>query len=144
MTLILGASCSDGVVLVADRKITKINEIGSISFEYKNKLHGELSHVIFGISGSTETFGYFVNEIKDRIRKGDVILENVTNIIADKVLEINDKRHFYHETRFDLLTAGQYPDKPSTLTYISVYGGIDKIRTISFYRNWFSICKTIS
>ena len=99
----MGARCIDGVVLVADKKITKTNEIGSISFEYKNKLHAELNHVIFGISGSTETFGYFVNEIKDRIRKGDVILENVTNIIADKVLEINDKRHFYRNT-FDLLT----------------------------------------
>ena len=56
MTLILGARCSDGVVLVADKKITKTNEISSISYEYINKLHGELSHVIFGISGSTETF----------------------------------------------------------------------------------------
>jgi 20S proteasome alpha/beta subunit len=127
MTFILGGRCIDGVVLVADRKITKTNEIGSISFEYKRKLHGELGHVIFGVSGSTETFEYFVDEIKDRISQGDVTLENVTNIIADKVLEINDKRHFYRETRFDLLTAVQHPDKPTALTHISVFGGKNKV-----------------
>jgi 20S proteasome alpha/beta subunit len=40
MTVILGARFLDEVVLVADKKITKANEIGSISFEYKRKLHG--------------------------------------------------------------------------------------------------------
>jgi hypothetical protein len=35
MTFILGARCIDGVVLVADRKITRTNEFGSTSFEYK-------------------------------------------------------------------------------------------------------------
>ena len=69
MTLILGARCIDGVVLVADKKITKANEIGSISFEYKRKLHGELGHVIFGVSGSTDTFELIVNEIKERIKR---------------------------------------------------------------------------
>ena len=40
MTLILGARCIDEVVLVADKKITKANEIGSISFEYKRNCMG--------------------------------------------------------------------------------------------------------
>jgi 20S proteasome alpha/beta subunit len=118
ITFILGARCIDGVVLVADRKITKINEICSISFEYKRKLHRELRHVIFGVSGSTDTFEFFVDEIKNRINQGDVTLENVTNIISDKVLEINDKRHFNKDLFFCLLVGVQYPQKPTTLTYV--------------------------
>jgi 20S proteasome alpha/beta subunit len=46
MTFILGSRCNDGVVLIADRKITLTNEIHSISFEYKQKVFGILGHVI--------------------------------------------------------------------------------------------------
>jgi 20S proteasome alpha/beta subunit len=133
MTLILGARCIDGVILVADRKITKINEIDSICFEYKRKLHGELSHIIFGISGSTDTFEFFIDEIKERVNQGDVKLENVTNVISDKVLEINKKRDFIKKLFFNLLVAVQYPNKKTILTYIDGYGGkslIDKYHSI--------------
>ena len=64
MTLILGARCIDGVVLVADKKITRTNELGSISFEYKRKLHGELRHVKYLAFQVTDTFEFFVDEIK--------------------------------------------------------------------------------
>ena len=57
-------------------------------------MHGELGHVIFGVSGSTAIFELFVNEIKERVIQGDVTLENVTNVISDKILEINKKRDF--------------------------------------------------
>jgi 20S proteasome alpha/beta subunit len=133
MTLIVGAKCTDGVVLVADKKIIKINEIDSISFEYKRKLHGELRHVIFGLSGSTETFEFFVDEIKERVNQGDVKLRNVTNVISDKVLEINKKRDFNRKLFFNLLVAVQYPNNKTLLTYIDGYGGksqIDKYRSI--------------
>ena len=123
MTLILGARCIDGVVLVADKKITRTNELGSISFEYKRKLHGELRHVIFGISGSTDTFEFFVDEIKERVNQGDVKLENVTNVISHKVLEINDKRHFQKDLFFNLLVAVQYPQRPTILNYVIGDGG---------------------
>ena len=133
MTFILGARCIDGVVLVADKKITKTNEIGSISFEYKRKLHGELRHVIFGVSGSTDTFEFFVDEIKERVNQGDVTFENVTNVISDKVLEINKKRDFIKKLFFNLLVAVQYPNKKTVLTYVDGYGGkslIDKYHSI--------------
>lgn len=129
MTLILGARCIDGVVLVADKKITRTNELGSISFEYKRKLHGELRHVIFGISGSTDTFEFFVDEIKERVNQGDVKLENVTNVISDKVLEINDKRHFQKDLFFNLLVAVQYPQRPTILTYVIGDGGKRVVNT---------------
>ena len=129
MTFILGARCTNGVVLVADKKITRTNEFGSISFEYKRKLHGELGHVIFGVSGSTDTFEFFVDEIKERVNQGDVTIENVTNVISGKVLEINDKRHFKKDLFFNLLVAVQYPQKPTILTYVIGDGGKQVVNT---------------
>jgi hypothetical protein len=40
MTFILGARCSDGVVLIADRKITNLDE--GLTFDYGDKLFAEL------------------------------------------------------------------------------------------------------
>ena len=54
MTFILGAGCIDGVVLVADRKITNLDE--GITFEYDDKLFARLCHIVFNSSGSTEIF----------------------------------------------------------------------------------------
>ena len=42
MTFILGSRCRDGVALVADKKITSTNEVGSITFEYRQKIFGVL------------------------------------------------------------------------------------------------------
>ena len=58
MTHILGSRCKDGVILVADKKITSINEIKSISFQYKEKIFGILHHVLFASSGSIDTFEF--------------------------------------------------------------------------------------
>jgi 20S proteasome alpha/beta subunit len=41
MTFILGAKCADGVVLVADRKITLLTKDG-LNFDYRRKLFAEL------------------------------------------------------------------------------------------------------
>jgi len=54
MTFILGAGCIDEVVLVADRKITNLDE--GITFEYDDKLFARLCHIVFNSSGSTEIF----------------------------------------------------------------------------------------
>ena len=44
MTFILGAGCIDVVVLVADRKITNLDE--GLTFEYDDKLFAGLSYCI--------------------------------------------------------------------------------------------------
>jgi len=109
-------------------------------------LHGELGHVIFGVSGSTAIFELFVNEIKERVIQGDVTLENVTNVISDKILEINKKRDFKINLFFNLLVAVQYANKKTILTYIDGYGeksliekyhsiGIGSIFTEPFLKN---------
>lgn len=77
MTFIFGSRCHDGVVLVADRKITTINEFQSIRFEIKQKLFGIIRQVIFGSSGSTHTYELFRDYVVEEIRKSNVTYANV-------------------------------------------------------------------
>lgn len=65
MTFILGAKCLGGVVMVADKKVTI--DCGA-DFDYTDKLHGVLKHVIFGASGSPESFELVKGQAMDYIR----------------------------------------------------------------------------
>ena len=58
LTVIIGAKCSDGIVLVADRKLTNIFDE---SVRYDNKLFGDLSHITMGYTGAEKIFDIFVN-----------------------------------------------------------------------------------
>ena len=49
MTLILGARCRDGAVLVADSKLTEDNS--GLQFSYDNKTTGELQGILTAFSG---------------------------------------------------------------------------------------------
>ena len=123
MTFILGVRCIDGVSLVSDRKMTITNEVQSVSFEYKQKLFGIFRHVIFGSSGSTDTFEFFRDYVMDHVSSHrDVTIENVNVKLAEIVSDIYRRRGFDRELYFDLLVAVQHPDRPTSLTWISGYG----------------------
>jgi 20S proteasome alpha/beta subunit len=123
MTFILGSRCSDGVVLVADRKMTITNEVQSVSLEYKPKLFGILRHVIFGSSGSTDTFEFFRDYVMDYVSSHkDVTIDNVNFKLAEIVSDIYRKHGFNRDLYFDLLVAVQHPTSPTTLTWISGLG----------------------
>jgi 20S proteasome alpha/beta subunit len=82
MTFILGAKCTDGVVLIADKKITI--ECGA-DFDYTDKLHGVLRHVIFGASGSPDTFELLKGQAIDYVRtypsgKKAMTVENISKL----------------------------------------------------------------
>ena len=55
MTLIMGARCVDGVVLIADKKVTYMSN-GEISgFDFQNKLFDDLGHIYYtGIYGKNK------------------------------------------------------------------------------------------
>jgi 20S proteasome alpha/beta subunit len=124
LTFILGSRCKDGVVLVADKKITSTNEFDSISFDYKNKLYGILDGVIFGSSGSTDTFELFRDHTIEQVKKNvnEITYDNVIIKLCDIVLDINKKRDFKNQYYFELLVAIRHPDKPSTPTRIMGHG----------------------
>jgi len=56
LTVILGAKCSDGIVMVADRKFTDL--LGGTP-TFGTKIFGDLEHVIIGYSGRERMFDAF-------------------------------------------------------------------------------------
>ena len=58
MTLLLGAICTDGVVLAADRKFTSSNPA------YGDKITGELNGILTGFSGDRGNFVLFTTGLK--------------------------------------------------------------------------------
>lgn len=124
MTFILGSRCTDGVSLVADKKMTVTNEIQSVSFEYKRKLFGILRHVIFGSSGSTDTFEFFRDYLMDQVssHRQDITLGNVNVKLAEIVSDLYRRHGFNRDLYFDLLVAVQHPANPTSLTWISGFG----------------------
>jgi 20S proteasome alpha/beta subunit len=85
MTYVLGSRCSDGVVIVADRKHTMDKTIDSV---YDNKILGEFSGVITGFAGIRGSYELFVMHMNDYIIKnGDMVY----NEFLLKSIEITQK-----------------------------------------------------
>ena len=72
MTLVLGARCNDGVVIVTDLKLTS-RASGEIKFlRFEPKISGVFINVIFGYAGDVDAHDVFVNySIGDSVRKRD-------------------------------------------------------------------------
>jgi 20S proteasome alpha/beta subunit len=121
MTFIIGAKCIDGVVLIADRRVTLLTKDG-LNFEYRKKLFAELRHVVFGSSGSTGNYELFRSRVLSHIRKNNVLIDDITNVLSDMAFELNKRYEFKENLIFDVLVAIAYPDKDSILTYIDAYG----------------------
>lgn len=64
MTYILGARCDDGVVMIADRRITIE---GGRAYQYADKLISDLKNVTIGFSGSTGKFNRFRTKVRNYI-----------------------------------------------------------------------------
>ncbi|MGA9151030.1 MAG: hypothetical protein WBZ36_10650 [Candidatus Nitrosopolaris sp.] len=86
LAYILGSKCRDGVVIISHRKVTL--DFGD-DFDYRDKLYGILGHVVFGSSGSTDTYEFFRGYIMDYVRTHKKNSETITygNLIT-KVSEI--------------------------------------------------------
>jgi 20S proteasome alpha/beta subunit len=69
LTVIIGARCLDGIVLVADRKLTWTN--GQVS--YTDKIIGDIEHFLMGYTGDADTFDIF-----RRYTVGDLVIERDT------------------------------------------------------------------
>jgi 20S proteasome alpha/beta subunit len=83
MTIILGARCKDGIVLVADSKITDKNEF-EISYLHDNKITGELTGILTGFSGDRGTFETFRHQLRDKV--SDIIKLQLKEVIQTKVM----------------------------------------------------------
>ena len=65
-TLILGARCVDGVVLMGDRKMTQTDSSG-MHDAYDDKITGEIDGILTGFSGDAGAFEVFRSTLKDYV-----------------------------------------------------------------------------
>jgi 20S proteasome alpha/beta subunit len=103
MTYILGARCSDGVVLVADTKIT-IDE--GAKFAYGKKLFKISDAVVMGASGISGFFSSFQNRVEvtsAKLTKQGVNLNTPASVklLAENV--IREMNSVYEEDRYTFL-----------------------------------------
>ena len=99
MTYILGARCKDGVVLVADRKVTY--EDGHI--EWQDKLFGDHTSIIFGGAGAIG----FIQHFRDRLKryyseKSEGLIDDFVFQMEKNVGDIN-KLYNYTQRDFEVL-----------------------------------------
>lgn len=84
MTYVLGARCSDGVVLIADTKMT-VN--GGVNNKFGDKITGELVGVLTGFSGLRDQFEPFRSQLRELRRSlgdqitPDTILKSIKDIL---------------------------------------------------------------
>ena len=143
MTFILGSVCSDGVVLIADKKITYENRHP----EYREKLSMQYYPIVFGSSGSVDLYERFLYEALSKAQRSHKITQNVqyatsggitehdtTNPdvaislqpylqdLEKSVKELNNNYSTYYGSGFDILLAVWTKDKGSVLYYIPPKG----------------------
>jgi 20S proteasome alpha/beta subunit len=82
MRFILSTKCTDGVVLIADRKVILFAKDG-LNFEYRKKLFAELRHLVFGSSGSTGDYELFRSRVQSHIRKNNILIDDIINVLSD-------------------------------------------------------------
>jgi len=126
MTFIMGARCVDGVVLVADTKVT-LSDYSE--FDYQKKLFNGIGHVIYGSSGSTSMYELFRGHVEDYVdtHPGEMNYRNAVVKLSRISFKLYKRYNFHPDYYYDLLVALQPPDRDSTLTYISGRGAPQNI-----------------
>jgi 20S proteasome alpha/beta subunit len=66
MTLLIGARCVDGVVLIGDRKVTQTLSSG-IHYVYDDKITGEIDGILTGFAGDGGAFEVFRTTLRDYV-----------------------------------------------------------------------------
>jgi 20S proteasome alpha/beta subunit len=90
-TLILGARCIDGVVLVADTKITTIYDVGR-RYNYGKKITGELQGILTGFSGHKGVFEVFAMKLRDYV--SSTTLANREKYLAQRLIGLRKEPDF--------------------------------------------------
>lgn len=127
MTYILGSMCSDGVVLVGDRKIT----LGSgAAHEYEDKLFSDMFWMVVGSSGISGLFEKFRERLTNKLRppEWDNMMPTLITIIEKITRELNQEYHDILEGQvFDVLIGAKTTINP-VLKYIHPFGFAEGVR----------------
>ncbi len=127
MTYILGSICSDGVVLVADRKVTLG---GGASSEYEDKLFSDIFWMVVGSSGISGLFEKFRERLSSKINTPDwdKTIPTLTSHIEVITRELNTQyREVLGGEVFDVLL-GIRTTTDALLKYVHPIGFAEGVR----------------
>lgn len=132
MTYILGSNCSDGVVLISDRKV--VSGDGS-SHEYEDKIFFVDPWMIVGSSGTLALFQKFREQVTEYINSPNCerTVFAITDVIETTTGQLNASYHDLLQGHdFDVLL-GIKSTTGSVLQYVYPYGlaeGVSKYKVI--------------
>ncbi|MGA9171359.1 MAG: hypothetical protein WCF03_02845 [Nitrososphaeraceae archaeon] len=138
MTYILGSRCKDGVVLVADTKITVDD---GARYDYDDKITGDIRGVLIGFSGNKEPFTEFGMRLRERAkelesnfnRKEKISIDRINLLIGGTMKSLEG--HYGRNYIYDIL-AGISGMEHSELTYFYQNGSPEKVRKYKAIGVW--------
>ena len=120
MTYILGARCPDGVVIVADKRVTESN--GEV--RYENKTFCNIEQAVWASAGTREDFGWFSHRINEKAAES-IPQHKLLPIVSDVIQE---GRRMGLLQDFELLFGIRFPAKrTSQLFFFNRDGGSREI-----------------
>lgn len=124
LTYILGAKCTDGIVVVGDRRVTR----GSGGYEYEDKIFSDVSNVIIGASGTVGLFDKFRREISRVARENRDI--DVRDFIAqaEKIVYGLNTEYMDRKVGFIDLLVAYGKTRHGELQYITPVGLAEAVR----------------
>jgi hypothetical protein len=126
LTVIIGAKCSDGMVLIADRKVSAVSGRG---LRLEEKIRGDLAHILIGYAGRASMFDifrkYIVGDVVIRRSTDPYTSENFVDESARSVKRFNALL-CEEDYLFEVLIA-KHQLKNSELYHIDINGNPEKV-----------------
>lgn len=101
-------------------QIKKVSAADCSEYDYENKLVGEIRHVIFGASGSSEMFQLYRGMAMDYVNShpGEITFRNAIYKLSALAFELYKRYDFSPNYYNEVSVPTKPPDIPSNLTYI--------------------------
>ncbi|MFZ0512990.1 MAG: hypothetical protein WAM14_15385 [Candidatus Nitrosopolaris sp.] len=85
LTVVIGARCSDGITLIADRKLTRRNG----EFCFRDKIIGDIEHFLFGYTGDVFRKYTVGDVVIERNTKKRYQLDNLLSKVSESIKRFN-------------------------------------------------------
>jgi 20S proteasome alpha/beta subunit len=122
LTVVIGAVCLEGIVLIADKKLT--NTIGEKHENPGIKIYGELEHILIGYTGAVNFDTFRKHVVGDVITTRAFVerykYDNVVQTMSTLIKEFNDSIGRQHSV-FEMLIA-KHIGEHSQLHHIDIIG----------------------
>lgn len=135
MTLVIGARCKDGIVLIGDRKVLR-----GTSYDYTDKIQQVLPEVVVGAAGTTAYFDKFKRQI---LLQAQIAKQNQEDpeqpafntiedfiIVCERLIKFFREEYDLHNKReLEIIIAVHQPSMETGI-YIPSLHGIDNIECV--------------